>query len=219
MDDDLSFVKGSATTHGDVHDFSYKMLKLIRGGRKRAYRLPDQLQAWAARCDKTTDRAVQTAIATGFVLAAGGGGVVAGRRYFTDAAAALVHDATLYAGGLPLQQQATLILFSDWFKATFPRVEAVREAKRQVEFDFGQTQALEHHSADFNELLDKLVGTSIVLLGEPTHIDHYLSSLSEHLTDELAAEYDTPRKSVEDEHATIHAGTGFATLQEVQDAA
>ena len=73
MDDDLSFVKGSAT-HGDVHDFSYRMLRLIRGGRKAAYRLPDQLQAWAVRCDKTTDRAVQTAIATGFVLAVGGGG-------------------------------------------------------------------------------------------------------------------------------------------------
>ena len=49
------------------------MLKLIRGGRKAAYRLPGQLQAWAARCDKTTDRAVQTVIATGFVLAARGG--------------------------------------------------------------------------------------------------------------------------------------------------
>ena len=73
MDDDLSFVKGSAT-HGDVHDFSYKMLRLIRGGRKASYRLHDQLQAWASRCDKTTDRAVQTAITTGFVLAAGGGG-------------------------------------------------------------------------------------------------------------------------------------------------
>ena len=62
MDDDLSFIKGSAT-HGDVHEFSYKMLRLIRGGRKAAYRLPNQLQAWAARCDKTTDRAVQVAIA------------------------------------------------------------------------------------------------------------------------------------------------------------
>ena len=64
---------------------------------------------------------------------------------------------------LPDAQQATLILFADWFKATFPRVEAIREAKRQVEFDFGQTQALEHHNADFNELLDKLPGTSTVL--------------------------------------------------------
>jgi hypothetical protein len=72
MDDDLSFVKGSAT-HGDVHEFAYRMLRLIRGGRKAAYRLQDQLQAWAARCDKTTDRAVQEAIATGFVLDAGGG--------------------------------------------------------------------------------------------------------------------------------------------------
>jgi hypothetical protein len=72
MDDDLSFVKGSAT-HGDVHDFSYKMLRLIRGGRKAAYRLPDQLQAWAARCDKTTDRAVQVAIATGFNIPHVGG--------------------------------------------------------------------------------------------------------------------------------------------------
>ena len=73
MDDDLSFVKGSAT-HGDVHDFSYRMLRLIRGGRKAAYRLQDQLQAWAARCDKTTDRAVQTAISDGFSLALMGGG-------------------------------------------------------------------------------------------------------------------------------------------------
>ena len=128
--------------------------------------------------------------------------MVAGRRYFTDAAAALSFDASLYAGGLPPEQQATLILFSDWFKATFPRVEAVREAKRQVEFDFGQTQSLEHHNADFNELLDKLPGTSTVLLGEPTHIDHYLSSLSELLPAELAADYDAPRKVVEDEHAT-----------------
>ena len=82
-----------------------------------------------------------------------------------------------------------------------PRVEAVREAKRQVEFDFGQTQALEHHNADFNELLEKLPGNQL-LLAQPTHIDHYLSSLSEALPAELAAEYDTPRKTVEDEHAT-----------------
>ena len=216
MDDDLSFVKGSAT-HGDVHDFSYKMLRLIRGGRKASYRLHDQLQAWASRCDKTTDRAVQTAIATGFVLAAGGGGMVAGRRYFTDAAAALTYDATLYAGGLPDEQQATLVLFSDWFKATFPRVEAVREAKRQVEFDFGQTQALEHHNAEFNELLEKLPGNN--LLAQATHIDHYLSSLSESLPAELAEKYDTPRQTVEDEHAAEDNGTGYATLQEVQDAA
>ena len=72
MDDKLSFVKGSAT-QGDVHKFAYEMLKLIRGGRKAAYRLPNQLQAWAARCDKTTDRAVQVAIATGFNLPHGMG--------------------------------------------------------------------------------------------------------------------------------------------------
>ena len=77
MDDDISFVKGSAT-QGDVHDFAYKMLRLIRGGRKAAYRLPDQLKAWAARCDKTTDRAAQTAIATGFARPLGGGGWLQG---------------------------------------------------------------------------------------------------------------------------------------------
>ena len=54
-------------------------------------------------------------------------------------------------------QQATLVLFVQWFRETFPRVEEVREANRQVEYDFGQTQALEHHNADFNELLDKLI--------------------------------------------------------------
>ena len=161
MDDDLSFVKGSAT-HGDVHDFAYKMLRLIRGGRKAAYRLQDQLQAWAARCDKTTDRAIQTAIASGFRLAADGGGLVAGRWYFTDADAALAQDAVAYAAGLPPVQQATLTLFAEWFKRTFYRVEAVREAKRQVEYDFGQTQALEHHNAEFNELLEKLPGNNLL---------------------------------------------------------
>jgi hypothetical protein len=65
--------------------------------------------------------------------------MVAGRRYFTDTVAPLNFDATVYAGGLPPEQQAALALFADWFKATttFPRVEAVREAKRQVEFDYG----------------------------------------------------------------------------------
>ena len=98
---------------------------------------------------------------------------VANRRYFTDAAAALLFDATLHAGGFPPEQQATLAIFSDWFKCTFPRVEAVREAKRQVEFDFGQTQALEHHNADFNEFMDKLPTGAQALLQQPAHIDHY----------------------------------------------
>ena len=80
-----------------------------------------------------------------------------------------------------------------------PHVEATIEAKRQVEFDFGQTQALEHHNAEFNELLEKLPGNN--LLAQATHIDHYLSSLSELLPAELAEKYDTPRQTVEDEHA------------------
>ena len=42
------------------------MLRLIRGGRKAVYRLPDQLQAWAARCDKTTDATIQRAISRDF---------------------------------------------------------------------------------------------------------------------------------------------------------
>ena len=158
MDDDLSFVKG------DVHDFSYRMLKLIRGGRKAAYRLPDQLQAWAARCDKTTD-----AISCGFRTTPIGGVV---RLYFADIAAAAAHDvenATAISAG----HEATLLPFAQWFKATFPKVEVVREAKRQIEYDFGQTQALEHHNAEFNELLEKLPGND--LLAQATHIDHYLS--------------------------------------------
>ena len=138
--------------------------------------------------------------------------MVAGRRYFTDAAAALANDAVLYAGGLPAGQQATLTLFADWFKATFTRVEAVREAERQVEFDFGQTQALEHYNADFNELLDKLPTGMNALLALPTHIDHYMASLSEALPSELTADYDTPRKTVEDEHATRALRVGYASL-------
>ena len=126
--------------------------------------------------------------------------MVAGRRYFTDAAAALAADPVLYAAGLPAVQQATLTLFAEWFKRTFYRVEALREAKRQVEYDFGQTQALEHHNAAFNELLEKLPANN--LLAESTHIDHYLSSLSEALPAKLVVDYNTPRKTVEDEHAT-----------------
>ena len=58
-----------------------------------------------------------------------------------------------------------------------------------------------------------------MLLGQPTHIDHYLASLSETLPAELAAEYDTPRKTVEDAHATLGGGAGYATLTLVQEAA
>ena len=118
--------------------------------------------------------------------------------YFVDVAAAALHDIA-NAEEIPAGHAATLPLFAQWFKDTFPRVEAVREAKRQVEYDFGQTQALEPHNAEFNELLEKLHGNN--LLAQATHIDHYLSSLSEHLPAELAEKYDTPRKTIEDEHA------------------
>ena len=110
-----------------------------------------------------------------------------------------------------------LTLFAEWFKRAFPRVEATREAKRQVEFDFGQTQALEHHNAEFNELLEKVPGNN--LLAQATHIDHCLSSLSEALPAELAEKCNTPRQTVEDEHAAEDNGAGYATLQEVQDSA
>ena len=56
-------------------------------------------------------------------------------------------------------------------------------------------------------------------LAQATHIDHYLSSLSELLPAELAEKYDTPRQIVEDEHAAEDNGTGYATLLEVQAAA
>ena len=102
-------------------------------------------------------------------------------------------------------QQATLTLFAEWFKRNFYRVEATREANRQVVYVFGQTQALEHHNAEFNELLEKLPQPAIGnLLATATDIDHYLSSLSELLPAELTADYETPRKTVKDEHATIH---------------
>ena len=69
-------------------------------------------------------------------------------------------------------------MFAQWFKETFPRVETVRETKRQVEYDFGQTQALEHHNADFNELLDKLPTGMNALLALPTHILRPLPGLT-----------------------------------------
>lgn len=216
MEDTLSFVKGSAT-HGDVHKFAYDMLRFIRGGRKASYRLQDQLQAWASRCDKTTYRAIQTALTAGFRVPVGGGG----RLYFTDADAALAAgalNAEQHAAGLPRARQASLELFAQWFKESFFRVEAAREARREIEYDFGQTQSLEHHNADFNELLDKLPTGMAALLATPQHIDHYLSSLSDTLPAELS-EYDTPRKTVEDAHATLDGGDGYATLTLVQEAA
>ena len=136
-------------------------------------------------------------------------------------AAAAAHlplaDAAAHAAGYAAHT-ATLDLFARWFKASFARVEAVREAKRQVEFDFGQTQALEQHEEDFNELLEK-TGELNVLLGQPAHIDHYLSSLFEARPAELTEQYDPPRKTVEDAHATIRNGDGYATLLLVQEAA
>ena len=68
-------------------------------------------------------------------------------------------------------QQATLILFIDWPKETPLGVEVITEVKRQVEYDFGQTQALAHHNAEFDELLDKLPTGSIVSAvgATPTH--------------------------------------------------
>ena len=56
-------------------------------------------------------------------------------------------------------------------------------------------------------------------MAESTHIDHYLSSLSEALPAELAVDYATPRKTVADEPATRALGVGYATLQEVQETA
>jgi hypothetical protein len=55
-----------------VRKFAYDMLRLIRGGRKASYRLLDQLQAWASRCDKTTYRTIQDALTAGFELPHGG---------------------------------------------------------------------------------------------------------------------------------------------------
>ena len=217
--DSLQFVRGSAI-HGDVHDFSYAMTRLIRGGRKASYSLHDQLQAWSAHCDKTTDMQIQVAIAEGFLFPVPplGGGVM----YYASVAAAQTRrpNAPLDPPDtIPPGHLATLQLFAQWFKQTFPRVESVREAKRQVEFEFGQTQALLHHNAEFNELLDRLPTGSRALLQLPGHIDHYLSSLSPDLPAELADDYEPPRKAVVDEHATCNNGTGFATLQRVQTAA
>ena len=56
-------------------------------------------------------------------------------------------------------------------------------------------------------------------MDQPNHIDHYLSSLSEVLPAELAEKYETPRKTVEDEHAAEDNGEGYGTLLEVQAAA
>ena len=113
------------------------------------------------------------------------------------AAHAPMADDAAHAAGYAAHT-GTLPLFARWFKETFPRVEARREAKRKIEFEFGQTQALEQHHTDFNELLDKLAGGSVQLLQETGHIDHYFSSLSEALPAELTGKYDPPRKTVED---------------------
>ena len=86
------------------------------------------------------------------------------RVYFADVAAAAAYDIA-NAAAIPDGQEATLLLFAQWSKLSFPRVEAVREAKREIEFTFGQTMALEHHNAEFNEFMDKLpTGAAMVQL-------------------------------------------------------
>ena len=107
-----------------------------------------------------TDAAAQVAIATGFLFDAGGG--AGPTEYFADAAATQTTALNIPNNGvIPAGREATLQLFAGWFKQTLSRVEARREAKRQVEYEFGQTQALEQHDTEFNELLDKLEGRGV----------------------------------------------------------
>ena len=88
-----------------------------------------------------------------------------------------------------------------------------------IETKLGQTQSGEHHNQSFNDYLLMLQPSIALadLLDEPTHIEHYLASLSPMFPAELEADYDAPRKKLTDEHANLHQGRGFATLLRAQN--
>ena len=179
--DDILFIKGSATK-GDVVAFSDKMLRYLRGGRATEYDLARQAQVWSSKCDQVTYDSIQACIAANryTVRAAGGVGVGDVEYYFTAdlAAAAAGGD----AAAVPIVR-GTLETFAAYFKREFARMDASKEAKKMIEVSFGQSQALEHHNAEFNRYLGMLPGG--LDLSVPMHIDHWLASLSPALPKEL----------------------------------
>ena len=109
------------------------------------------------------------------------------------------------------QQVGTLTEFIRYFQRVFSRVEAVDEARNQVERTLGQTQDLEHHWHTFCRYLDLLPqavpGTPNRLSG--AHLQHWHWSLSPGVPDGLVG-YHSLRKLAMDRHAK----EPFATVQD-----
>ena len=54
--------------------------------------------------------------------------------------------------------QGTLENFASYFKREFARMDATKGAREMIETFLGQTQALEHHNAEFNRYLGMMQG-------------------------------------------------------------
>ena len=176
---ELQFVKGDAVL-GDARSFCEQVLKRFRTStRMQTWNITQQAYAISAYCDDVTRTAIEDAIAEdNFDCGVGGNGIAAepANPAFNRRFTSLPVDAV---DGQP-QQVGTLAEFSSFFQRVFSRVEAVDEARTQVERTLGQTQDLEHHwhiFCRYLELLPQAVpGTPNRLSG--AHLQHWHWSLS-----------------------------------------
>ena len=142
----------------------------------QTWNITQQAYAISAYCDDVTRTAIEEAIAAD-VFDCGVGGTEAAattplRRRFTIPPVDAVDGEPQQVGSLP-----ELITC---FQRRFSRVEAVDEARTQVERTLGQTQDLEHHWHAFNKYLDLLPqavpGTANK--DSSAHLQHWHWSLS-----------------------------------------
>ena len=171
----------------------------------QAWNITQHAYAISAYCDDVTRTAIEDTIAADVFDCGEGRVCVAAdrsrRRRFTVLPIGAVN-------GEP-QQVGTLTEFITCFQRRFSRVEAVDEARTQVERTLGQTQDLEHHWHAFNKYLDLLPqavpGTANKDSG--AHLKHWHWSLSSGVP-EAPAGYHSVRKLV----MTQHARTPFPTV-------
>ena len=171
---ELRFIKGDAVL-GDARHFCDQILKKFRTStRMQAWNITQHAYAISAYCDDVTRTAIENTIAADvFDCGVGGNEIAAGapRRRFTIPPVDPVDGEPTVVG--------TLTEFITCFQRRFSRVEAVDEARTQVERTLGQTQDLEHHWHAFNKYLDLLpqavLGTANKDSG--AHLQHWHWSL------------------------------------------
>ena len=203
---ELRFVKGDAVL-SDARSFCEQILKRFRTStRMQAWNITQHAYAISAYCDDVTRTTIETAIAAGvFDCGVGGAEIAAAaperRRYTIPPVGSVAGEPTV-VGSL-----TELIKF---FQRRFSRVEAMDEARTQVERTLGQTQDLEHHWHTFCRHLELLPQA---VPGTPNrdsaaHLQHWHWSLSPGVPDGLSG-YHSIRKLAMDQHARAP----FATVQ------